>query len=448
MNKQNLSKLINKYNRPGPRYTSYPAYPHWRGITTNEWLGELERSSREVDLYIHIPYCESLCTYCGCTRTISRDKKKGERYADALIKEWTLYQERLSNLKVNSIHFGGGTPTFLAPKELRLLLSTLIPNGERLTHASIELDPRVTTTSHLEVLTEYGLNRFSLGIQDFDPEVQKAINRIQSFELTESLLTCINDLAPNGRTPEINFDLIYGLPLQTKKTIEDTIKKVTLLAPDTIALYGYAHVPWRSKAQKSLEKYGIPAGEEKLELYLHSKELLQAAGYKDLGLDHFAKVDSELYKAFTSGQLKRNFMGYTTQKSEVLIGLGASSIGNTKNAFAQNEKEIESYIKYIEEKEFPITHGHVLDAEDIRVGELISEIMCSHQASLTSHLAHLEPENAQRIQAQMREFVADGIIAYQSGELSVLAQGSAFLRNICMVLDHHFSKGDRFSQTI
>ncbi len=448
MKDTSLPALITKYNRPGPRYTSYPAYPHWQGITTQAWLQALTKSCGEVDLYIHVPYCESLCTYCGCTRTITRDKEKGDRYIDALIKEWSLYQTKAPGLKIKSIHFGGGTPTFLKSAGLEKLLSTLLEKSDSLEHASIEIDPRVTTPEQISVLTRFGLNRFSLGIQDFDPSVQKAINRIQSFELTQSLVECIKDQAPAGSKIEFNFDLIYGLPLQSKKTIEETIKKVALLGPDTIALYGYAHVPWRSKAQKSLEKYGLPAGAQKLALYLHSKELLQSFGYEDIGLDHFAKTDSALYRASRAGELQRNFMGYTTQKSDVLLGLGASSISNTQSAYAQNEKDIERYYQCLEAGELPIVHGHQLSAQDLQVAKIISQIMCQGRTELKPLLENLEREKKRELRARLNAFSEDGILQLEQDVLEVLPAGTPFLRNICMELDHHLAQGDRFSQTI
>lgn len=443
-----LPALIAKYNRPGPRYTSYPAYPHWQGISTQEWLDHLKRSSQEVDLYIHIPYCESLCTYCGCTRTITRDKQKGDRYIEALLKEWSLYLAQFPSLSINSLHFGGGTPTFLKSEGLEKLLTALVDKNGPVKNASVELDPRVTTPEQIAVLTRFGMNRFSLGIQDFDPNVQEAINRIQSFELTQSLIECIKDVAPKDAKIEFSFDLIYGLPLQNKATITDTIQKVSLLAPDTIALYGYAHVPWRSKAQKSLEKYGLPAGEEKLALYLHSKELLQSFGYEDIGLDHFARRESELYRAFKTGELQRNFMGYTTQKSEVLLGLGASSISNTEFSYAQNEKDIERYYQRLELGEIPIVHGHQLNAKDHSVARIISEIMCQQRTELGALFEDLSPDKARALEVRMDEFSRDDIIKLEGGVLSVLPGGTPFLRNICMEFDHHLGSADRFSQTI
>lgn len=449
MNASQNIDLITKYNKPGPRYTSYPAYPHWEGICAGQWIKEIQTNAKAVDLYIHIPYCESLCTYCGCTRTISRDKKKGDEYIDALIKEFKIYQDICPDLEISSLHFGGGTPTFLSAAGLKKLLSAILTDRPRVTSASIELDPRVTSPDQIEVLMDFGLNRFSLGIQDFDPAVQKAINRIQSFELTDSLLTCIKEeAASRGQQIEINFDLIYGLPLQTKETISDTMRKVNSLAPDTIALYGYAHVPWRSKAQKSLERYGLPTGQEKLDLYFHSKELLQVAGYRDIGLDHFAKAQSSLYQAFTLGKLQRNFMGYTTKKEPTLIGLGASSISNTPGAFAQNEKDIGAYLERIHRGELAITHGHLLSPADRIVANSISQIMCAGATDLAPLFENSSSELEAHLRTQIDGFVRDGLIELHGTLLSVLPSGMPFLRNICMEFDHHLGKGNRFSQTI
>lgn len=447
----NQPELIAKYDRPGPRYTSYPAYPHWKDSPSREeWLKELaSHLNLEVDLYIHVPYCQSLCTYCGCTRTISKDLNKGMDYTSALLEEWSLYKEALPHIKIRSLHLGGGTPTFLRPQYLKILFEAIGPHTIDDFSGAVEIDPRVTSERHIETLLDFGIKRFSLGIQDFDPEVQRVVNRIQPPLLVKNLVQWIRSKGANG----INFDLIYGLPMQTKQSICQTIDEVKEMLPETIALYGYAHVPWRSKAQKSLEKYSIPHGKEKRELYELSKKLLLEAGYFELGLDHFALRNSDLYQSFKKGEMKRNFMGYTKEVSPVTLGLGASAISNTDKLFVQNEKEIPEYLQALKEEKLPLFNGHTMSERDREASRIIQSLMCQGQAKLSSYWELLFEKDILNQQSKLEEMERDGLIFLQEEELFVKAEGRPFLRNICMVFDEHLQTADpaktnSFSRTV
>src|SRR5688572_12987732 len=310
------SLLVRKYNQPVPRYTSYPTVPYWKDrLETEEWTNIFKAKFEElnhiqgISLYIHLPFCESLCTYCGCNKKITTNHSVEEEYLTAIEKEWKLYRKMMRQTPViRELHLGGGTPTFFSPKNLERLLKTIL-NGSIIhpQHSfSIEGHPNNTTAAHLKVLYQLGFRRISYGVQDLDPEVQHIINRIQPFENVER---ATNEARKIGFT-SVNFDLIYGLPLQTLHSIERTINEVLTLRPDRIAFYSYAHVPWTSRAQRLFDESHLPSAEEKIQLYMKGKELLMNAGYVDIGMDHFALPEDELYIASTEGRLHRNFMGY------------------------------------------------------------------------------------------------------------------------------------------
>ncbi len=439
--------LITKYNRPGPRYTSYPAYPHWDNKPSDQdWINELHQyRDLRVDLYLHIPYCQSLCTYCGCTRTISKNLDKGMDYTALLLKEWRLYKEEFPHLTIDSLHFGGGTPTFLRPEYLRAILDNLEGSFSESFSGAAEIDPRVTSIQHLNVLKDFGINRLSLGIQDFDPLVQKICNRIQPPEMVRSFLKDVRAL----EIENINFDLIYGLPGQSLSSIEETIGIVKEMKPTTIALYGYAHVPWRSKAQKSLERYKIAAGEEKRALYERSKELLLDVGYRELGLDHFALEGSELMSAYERGELKRTFMGYTAQKAPVTLGLGASAISSSPRTFVQNEKEVKNYSEKLARDKLPLFNGHILSLRDQACSQVIQSIMCQGKAEYENLFNLLGDIERETLLGELQELFEDGLIEYNAKSLRVLERGKPFLRNISMIFDHRLTKvQNQFSKTV
>jgi len=438
--------LYLKYDRPGPRYTSYPAYPHWEETpSTEQWLDHLWKvDDLKVDLYIHIPYCQSLCFYCGCNRNITKNLDLGDVYVDHLLKEWEMYTQELPHLKIASVHFGGGTPTFLKTQALKRIFDAITPYRATGFHGAIEIDPRVTTREQIEYLSSQGLKRFSLGIQDFNYGVQKVINRIQSRKMVEEVLHL---LRKNG-AESINFDLIYGLPKQSPETLKETMAIVKELRPDTIALYSYAHVPWKAPAQRSLEKYGISEGEQKRALYNLSKELLDNVGYKELGLDHFSLETDKLYHAYKTGSMNRSFMGYTTAASDYLIGLGASAISSTPFGHIQNEKEVADYEARIEKNELPFFYGHIQNDLDRYTSNSIHDLMCGKAANLSDLLKCSSQEQRLKIIEELTAMAMDELIHFDGSKVEVTTLGLPFLRNISMALDYRLKDTHRFSRTV
>lgn len=438
-----MKSLIQKYDKPGPRYTSYPPVPFWTSKpTVEEWVNEVNRVlsfSSELDLYLHIPYCEKLCYYCGCNRIITKDKTKSRQYIDLLAKEWKLYLKSIKQpFKINSLHFGGGTPTFLTPADLDELLSAFGPYFKEDFTGAIEIDPRTCLVEHLEVLKRYGFKRVSLGIQDFDPIVQKKINRLQSFELVKDV---VNLIRSNG-FESLNFDLIYGLPGQTLESVKRTVELVAGLNPDSIAFYSYAHLPERIPNQRLIKDSEIPKSEQKLELYLQGKNDLARLGYIDIGMDHFAKENSFL----ASDNITRNFMGYTDKKSEILLGLGATSIGQTSEMFVQNEKDVEKYREQVEKEEFSIIHGHKLNSEEKVTAIRLQDLFCRGEI----HFSQKEKESLSQ-KNEMTSLMHDGLIHWDGeSKLKVTSLGKNFLRNIAMAIDPLWSEStmNRFSKTI
>ncbi|MBT3981604.1 MAG: oxygen-independent coproporphyrinogen III oxidase [Bacteriovoracaceae bacterium] len=447
-------KLLDKYNQQLPRYTSFPAHPHWNGSpTTVQWMNQLQETSREnnnLEIYIHIPYCESLCRFCACNKKITKNKEISKIYIDALLKEWKHYTDQNLDFQTTGIHLGGGTPTFLSPGELDLLFTELSKTMKFAPKfkGSIEIDPRVTVPGHLEVFEKHNFNHISLGIQDFDLAVQENISRIQPLELVADLVSKIR--SRDGIF--LNFDLIHGLPGQTPETIRDTFDKVIDLGPDTIAYYSYARVPWKSKAQSLLEKLKIPTGEEKKELFDIGKQALLANGFKELGFDHFAKPESELYKSKQSGTLKRNFMGYTVSNAEMLIGLGCSSISYSGLGYVQNEKNPDTYMEQIQKGEMPFITGHTHSELDIEIYKNIQELMCNGRSDLTETLSKMSTNLSGTVLAELNDMKTDGILDINNGVVEVKEIGIPYVRNICKALDYNLkdkkTPKNQFSSTI
>jgi oxygen-independent coproporphyrinogen III oxidase len=446
---KSINELIKKYNRPGPRYTSYPPVPFWTNAPSEEqWISHIKKSYSEVegvDLYVHVPYCESLCYYCGCNRTITKNHDVEDFYLAAILKEWDLYREKLGfTLKVNSLHFGGGTPTFLSPLNLEKLIVTMLQNKSPTFIGSIEIDPRTCKDAHLEVLSRLGIKRVSLGIQDFDPFVQKAINREQSPEMVKLLVEKIRQ----NHFSSMNFDLIYGLPKQSLDSISDTIKIVSALRPDLIAFYSYAHLPERIKNQRLIVESELPTPELKRELYELGKKLLLDEGYHDVGMDHFALPGSFLYQAMKEKRLNRNFMGYVDKKSPVLIGLGPTSISDSSMSFVQNIKDVKNYVQKVQSGGLPLEVGHTHNADDLLIQELILEMMCHHEITLNNVLNLPYWED---IQNELKVFEEDGIIEMKQNQILITPKGKGFVRNVAMSFDFHLreqSSKVKFSQTV
>jgi oxygen-independent coproporphyrinogen III oxidase len=430
-------ELIKKYNHPVPRYTSYPTVPLWDGmIHTADWENlvrkafQLNGEKEGLTLYIHLPFCESLCTYCGCTKRITKNHQVEDPYLEAIFREWSHYLGLFEGIpKIAGIHLGGGTPTFFSPQNLKLLISKILKSAEVLPdhEFSFEGHPNNTTFEHLQELAILGFDRVSYGIQDFDLTVQKAIHRIQPFER-------VREATENARKlgySSVNFDLIYGLPNQTLETLRHTFDKVSELRPDRIAFYSYAHLPSAFPAQKSFEN-SLPNEHEKRALYEFGKGLLLDMGYEEIGMDHFALPDDPLCLAKSSGNLHRNFMGYTTSPSEMLIGLGASSISDIGLGFAQNEKNIELYEQILKENLLPVIKGHIQTTEDRLIRRLIMNLICQGEAEIPLVIWEKLPYESLKMLFEMED---EGLIARNGLTISVSADGMAIVRNICAQFD-------------
>jgi oxygen-independent coproporphyrinogen-3 oxidase len=430
--------LITKYNQPVPRYTSYPTVPVWNEkIDADQWAQNFSRRFEEenhingISLYIHLPFCESLCTYCGCNKKITTNHKVEEEYMAAIKKEWLIYRKLMRQTPIiREIHLGGGTPTFFSPQNLKNLLNLFLQSS--IIHPrhefSIEGHPNNTTKEHLSMLYSLGFRRISYGVQDNDPEVQRVINRIQPVENVRAATA--NARAAGFRS--VNFDLIYGLPLQTLESMERTINQVIELRPDRIAFYSYAHVPWTSKAQRLFDESQLPDPALKIQLYLKGKELLLKNGYVDIGMDHFALPEDDLYKAWEAGRLHRNFMGYTTQNTGLLLGLGVSSISDSGNAYAQNEKALHDYYAALEEGRLPVKKGFMLSEEDMAFRNYIHDIACKGETYFhPQHLPLLEEWTFPKLAA----FEQDGLVEWNRDGVRLTMQGRHFLRNVCSAFD-------------
>lgn len=438
------NSLIQKYNVPGPRYTSYPTVPFWDSSTfsSEKWKTSIKQSfsenNGELSLYIHLPYCESLCTFCGCHKRITKRHELESPYIKTLLEEWKLYLFLFETTpKVKEIHLGGGTPTFFSAENLKQLIDGIFKYAEKADdyEFSFEGHPNNTTKEHLQTLYNLGFRRVSYGVQDYNLEIQQAIHRIQPFENVKKA----TDLAREIGYTSISHDLIFGLPFQKMEHVVDTINKTLLLMPERIAFYSYAHVPWvKGNGQRGFDENDIPKGDEKRTLYETGKKLLEELGYIEIGMDHFALKRDSLTMAMNEKELHRNFMGYTTQKTNMMIGLGASSISDSWYAFAQNVKNIEEYSQLVEEGIIPVFRGHVLDKEDLIIRKHILNLMCNLQTSWESSDSIFE--DLPNVVTALSEFENDGLISICRGRLIVNEKGRPFVRNICMAFDMYLKK--------
>jgi len=433
--------LVQKYNVPGPRYTSYPTVPYWDGnsFSPDTWQESLVKSFvatnniEGISLYIHLPYCESLCTFCGCHKHITKRHDVEQPYINALLKEWSLYCALLPEKpNIKEIHLGGGTPTFFSSQNLQTLLkgifalANIAPNHE----FSFEGHPNNTTEEHLQTLYDLGFRRVSFGVQDYSIKVQQAIHRIQPFENVQQVTSWAREI---GYT-SVSHDLVFGLPFQTLEDVLFTINKTTALAPDRLAFYSYAHVPWiKGNGQRGFKDEDVPRDDAKRQLYEEGKKLLAQNGYYEIGMDHFALITDSLYLAAQNGQLHRNFMGYTSSKTQVMIGLGASSISDSWYSFAQNEKDIEVYYSLLANGKLPVVKGHVLTEEDLIIRQHILNLMCRFETNWES--VEMEFPELAAILSQLEEMKQDGLIEMSEDNIRVNEAGKAFVRNLCMAFD-------------
>jgi len=453
-----MQSLIQKYNIPGPRYTSYPTVPYWNkeGISKTSWIETFQRSFSEsnqtegISLYIHLPFCESLCTFCACHKHITKRHEVEEDYIDTLIKEWKLYLNVLLERPIiKEIHLGGGTPTFFSSKNLQRLIDGLFKNAER--HPDYEFSfeghPNNTTKDQLQTLYNVGFTRVSYGVQDYDETVQKAIHRVQPFENVQQVTQWAREI---GYT-SISHDLIFGLPFQTLDKVKDTIAKTKELKPDRIAFYSYAHVPWiKGVGQRGFNENDLPQDKEKRELYEKGKQWLEEAGYIEIGMDHFALASDSLYTATKTKTLHRNFMGYTANKTQLMIGLGMSAISDTWYAFAQNAKTVKEYEKQVNNGEIPVFRGHLLSKEDLIIRKHILNIMCHFETSWSDEA--MKFENMDTYLKLLNELESDGLVIINKDSLTVPDEARAYVRNICMAFDAHLQRNKPttklFSMTI
>ena len=434
------ASLIQKYNIPGPRYTSYPTVPFWdaEGIAINVWKKSTLKAFTEsnnnegISLYIHLPFCESLCTFCACHKRITKQHSVEEPYIDTVLKEWNLYCNVFTERpKIKDIHLGGGTPTFFATKNLEKLITGIFKSAKKMPdfELSFEGHPNNTTKEQLQALYNLGSRRNSFGIQDYNPKVQKAIHRIQSFDQVKKVSELSRDI---GYT-SISHDLIFGLPFQTEATIRDTIKKTMLLKPDRIAYYSYAHVPWvKGVGQRGFNENDLPKNNEKRHLYELGKQLFYKNGYVEIGMDHFALPTDSLYKSMKNKTLHRNFMGYSSEKTKLMIGLGMSSISDSWYGFAQNEKKVETYTQRVNMGEIPIFKGHLLTETDVVIRKHILDLMCNLKTNWNTKLSQqIKNEIINRLQ----EMVEDDLLVISEKGIIVKEKGRMFVRNICMAFD-------------
>jgi oxygen-independent coproporphyrinogen-3 oxidase len=443
------AETVKRFDRPGPRYTSYPTAVEFHdGVGEREYRDKLAIADREhaqepLSLYIHIPFCAKHCSYCGCHVIATSKRFIAVQYVDYLGHELELVAALLPNRRrLIQMHWGGGTPTYLDPEQLGQLFELvtrhfeLLPDAER----AIEVDPRVTTVEHLEKLAELGFNRLSFGVQDFTPDVQEAIGRGQTFEQTKELIESARQV---GFAEGINFDLVYGLPLQTEATFRRSLDRVVELHPDRLAIYSFAYVPWIRPNQKRIDQAALPVREAKMALYFAALEQLLAAGYEPIGMDHFALPGDELARAARAGRLDRNFMGYTVKPSNAMIAFGVSGIGEVEGGFFANEKKLSRYYEELDAGRLPIERGYLLDADDRIRQYVIRQLMCNFKVSkaevATRFGIDFDAYFASSL-AALDEVRAEGFVELGNlGEdaLTVTPPGRLFVRNVCMAFDRY-----------
>lgn len=448
-----LSNLIKKYEARVPRYTSYPtAVELTPAVKTDIIIEKIRENSREpISLYIHLPFCASLCWFCACNKVVSHDRTVVEPYLRALQDEIRILSQQIGNkITLGQIHLGGGSPTYLSHQELESLCGFLQQEmyGFESASKSIELDPRTTTERQIAVLAKYGFKRASLGVQDFDPKVQELVHRIQPKEMVAELSTKLREAGFES----INFDLIYGLPGQTRASMAATIADVITMAPDRIALYGYAHVQWKIKVQKVLEKNHLPSAEERVELFELAEEMLLESGYLPLGLDHFALPHDELVSHAEAKTLHRTFMGYTTVEGEGVIGLGVSAISDIGGVLYQNESDLHAYYHSLKEGALPIARLKERGHQDVVRAYIIERIMCDGECSvhnapkaLREDLFHVFEET----RPKLKLLEQDGLIALESERITATFHGRFFLRTIAAQFDQYLDQaGGGFSKAV
>jgi oxygen-independent coproporphyrinogen III oxidase len=450
--------FLEKYNRPGPRYTSYPTAPVWKDDfgpdDLEKYFATADARATPVSLYMHIPFCESLCLFCACNVSIQKDKNVAIPYLDALKREIEHVGRRVSRKRpVIQFHWGGGTPTYLSPEQMEDLFQftrerfTFDPDAE----IGIEIDPRVTSREHLHTLRQLGFNRLSMGIQDFEPRVQKTIHRVQPYEMTRDTIFAARELGFES----LNVDLIYGLPYQTAQSFRAAVEQVLTLAPDRVAMFSYAHVPWLKKQQGSFAVH-LPEGMEKFRIFRAGLEGFLAAGYLYIGMDHFARPMDELAMAQRNRTLHRNFQGYTTKAGADLYGMGVSAISSIGDAYAQNRREVPAYESTVSARGIATMRGYRLSEDDRIRRAVIGRLLCHTvipKAEVEREFGIDFDEYFAAELEQLKETSVEGLVNLTAGEISVTPLGRIFIRNVAMTFDRYLrdqqmDKRPLFSKTL
>ncbi|SRX75803.1 oxygen-independent coproporphyrinogen III oxidase [Aequorivita antarctica] len=435
------NSLVSKYNVPGPRYTSYPTVPYWNNadFSLSEWKKNIvqsfseSNSSEGISLYIHLPFCESLCTFCGCNKRITKNHSFETPYLESVLKEWRLYTEILPERPIiKELHLGGGTPTFFSAENLRLLLKGIFHDAKMAENPSFSFEghPNNTKGEHLQTLFDCGFTRVSYGVQDYNPTVQIAIHRLQPFVNVKRVTETAREI---GYT-SVGHDIIFGLPFQKKEHVIYSIEKTKELMPDRIAFYSYAHVPWiKGNGQRGFKDEDLPSAAEKREMYETGKRMLEEAGYIEIGMDHFALKTDSLFKAVEDKKLHRNFMGYTESKTQLMLGLGVSAIGDSWYSFGQNVKNVEEYQDLVEQGILPVYRGHMLNEEDLIIRKHILNMMCRLETSWEDQ--SLQFKELPDALLKLKEMEDDGLVKIGATKLQITEKGRPFVRNICMAFD-------------
>jgi oxygen-independent coproporphyrinogen-3 oxidase len=460
MKTADAASLIKRYDRPGPRYTSYPTAvqfdEHFDEPAYRHRLEMLAGTTDPVSLYVHLPFCAEQCTYCGCTMIVGRTQDLASQYLRYVERELALLADHLGKRRcIVQHHWGGGTPTFLTSGQLAALHATVTRyfDIEKTAEQAIEIDPRVTTGEQLMVLRSLGFNRLSMGVQDFNPDVQEAIGRRQSAASTRDLF----DFARRAGFPSINLDLVYGLPRQTLPGFEKTLASIVAMRPDRVAIYSYAHVPWLRPHQKRIDASELPDAELKVELIGAAVDAFGDAGYTAIGMDHFARPDDELAIAARERRLFRNFMGYTNRRAPTMLAAGVSGIGDVAGAYAQNSRKLSSYYRALDDGHFPIERGYALTFDDRLRGHVITELMCNFRVERAVTGRRFDVDFDLYFARELEELqspgaaVADGLLEVSPEALEVTPRGRLFVRNICMAFDiylRHSAERPVFSRTI
>ena len=452
-----LRQLIEKYKGAGPRYTSYPTAPQWtESVSAEAYQDHLQRrapdSSEPLAMYVHVPFCEALCYYCGCNIQITKDGNRARPYVEALRKEIATSAKLLGSRRaLSQISWGGGTPTFLTEALIGHLYSGITEHFDlaESCEVSIEIDPRVTTPSQLSLLRSLGFNRVSFGLQDFRAEVQQVVNRVQPYDMTKTMVDYCRDLGFKG----INIDLIYGLPLQTLDTFNETVEQILTIRPDRISLYNYAHLPSLRPHQKILEKFEMPSPEVRTEIFLSAFDKFTAGPYRPIGMDHFAVEEDELFLALPRGALYRNFMGYTVARGVGMLGIGASAIGEIGGGFFQNVRETKPYEDRVEATGLSTFRGCLLSDDDLQRQWVIQSIMCRFELDYAAFEKAFGVNFASKFSSELSRlpsFADDGVLELSDLGFRVTPLGRVFVRNVAMLFDAYLRqpKGATYSQTV